>query len=66
MKQRDFDLLNLVPKEPKESKLRGKRRSELIRVKSLDIFCVIHERCEDIFEQLTQFCRFKGCQDTMN
>ena len=48
-KATDFDLLISVPKEPKESKLCGKRRSELIRVKSLDFFCVIHERCEDIF-----------------
>jgi hypothetical protein len=45
----DFDLLISVPKEPKESKLWGKRRSELIRVKSLDFFLVIHERCDDIF-----------------
>jgi hypothetical protein len=59
-------LLILVPKEPKESELRGKRRSELLRVKSLDIF-VRHTRGVRIyFELLTEFCRFKGCQETMN
>jgi hypothetical protein len=47
-KASDFDLLILIPKDPKESKLLGKRHSEHIRVKILD-FCVKHERCEDIF-----------------
>ena len=35
-KATDFDLLISVPKEPKESKLSGKRHSELIRVKKLE------------------------------
>jgi hypothetical protein len=48
VKTTNFDLLILVPKEPKESKLWGKTRSELIRVKNLD-FYMKYERCKDIF-----------------
>jgi hypothetical protein len=57
-KASDFDLLILIPKDLKESKLLGKRHSEHIRVKILD-FCVKHERCEDIFCATNQILQIK-------
>ena len=49
-------MLILVLKEPKESKLWGKRRSELIRVKSLDLFlCDTRELWGYFFLLLTKF-----------
>jgi hypothetical protein len=58
MKATNFDLLISVPKEPKENKLWGKRRSELIRMKSLD-FYMKHERCEDIFNATNQILQIQ-------
>jgi hypothetical protein len=43
-----FDFFISIPKEPKESKLWGKRRCELIRVKNHNFYGK-HERYGDIF-----------------